>query len=175
MLCSQMAGSSPKVPKMTEGGGRWSCQLRPRPDCLLLPHREHLCHQYLWDSSQPIRLARPRGAAPTWGNQTLPLYSIYICLFWGCPGVLRNPTQQACPLCPRYTIPSALIQKVPRRGHLWLLFPFLQGRGKAGGCVKRGWCEDRGGVQGTCKPRLGWSQAWLASFSIPAGGDRCPR
>lgn len=98
--CFLMAGSSPKVLSMTRGGGWWSHQQEHCRDHSLLSHRKLLCHQHLWDSSQPVSLAGPWGAAfPTlfsgtwWGgggpdpqNKILPLHYIRI-FFPGFGGV----------------------------------------------------------------------------------------
>ena len=83
-LCSQMAGSSPKVPTMTTGGGSWSERGankagRPSPDWSLLFHRCCLPHWYFRDPPQPICVARPWGDAPP---HTLPPSSLFISL-WG--------------------------------------------------------------------------------------------
>ena len=147
-LCSQMAGSSPKVPTMTTGGGSWSERGankagRPSPDWSLLFHRCCLPHWYFRDPPQPIRVARP------WGDASPTPYLHHLCPFpfgdprraqgsgksditlshythiWlstdGCPG-RYHPVTLSC-LAPRSMTPSASTQKTSKGGHLWLLFP----------------------------------------------------
>uniref|UniRef100_A0A9L0RXG2 Uncharacterized protein n=1 Tax=Equus caballus TaxID=9796 RepID=A0A9L0RXG2_HORSE len=59
-----------------------------------------------------------------------------------------DPKQQPCfGLAPRSMIPLASIQKTPRRGHLWPLFPPQQGPGEGGRHLRWG-CVDGGGGLG---------------------------
>ena len=79
-LCSQMAGSSPKVPTMTRGGGSWSERGPVRqggtsPDWSLLFHRCCLPHWYFRDPPQPICVARP------WGDASPTPYLHHLCSF----------------------------------------------------------------------------------------------